>query len=134
MANKILLSIKPKFAELILNGEKKYEFRRVLPAKLQTGDTIVMYASAPVSAVVGEFRVYGSISNTPETVWIESGAYGGISKEFFDQYFDGREIASAILVGEEGKVRYKKVLPLSSLGISRPPQSFCYIKEGVAYE
>ena len=43
---KILMSIKPQFVEKIRRGEKKYEFRRVLP-RCQEIDTIIVYASKP---------------------------------------------------------------------------------------
>lgn len=36
---KILMSIKPQFVEKIRRGEKKFEFRRVLP-KYQAGDKV----------------------------------------------------------------------------------------------
>lgn len=53
---KILISIKPQFVDKIRRGEKKFEFRRVLP-KHQEVDTIIVYASKPVGKVVGEMII-----------------------------------------------------------------------------
>lgn len=49
-----IFSIHPQFADLILSGEKKFEFRRI-PAKRDI-DKILIYATAPVCAVVGEVK------------------------------------------------------------------------------
>ena len=53
---KVLLSIKPEFVEKIFDGSKKYEYRKVLPKRTDIS-VIVIYASAPVQRVVGEFRI-----------------------------------------------------------------------------
>lgn len=50
---KILLSIKPVFAEQIIRGEKRVELRR--RAKIMMGDVIFLYASSPAKKIVGEF-------------------------------------------------------------------------------
>lgn len=42
---KVLLSIKPEFAEKIFSGEKKFEFRRSI-FKDKTVKTVLVYASA----------------------------------------------------------------------------------------
>lgn len=51
---KILMSIKPRFWKMIREGKKTYELRRLCPY-ISTGDHVVVYASSPISAVVGSF-------------------------------------------------------------------------------
>ena len=51
-------------------------------------DTIVVYASSPVCRVVGEFKVDGILCETPETLWQHTHDSAGITREFFDRYFD----------------------------------------------
>ena len=53
---KVLLSIKPEFVERIFDGSKKYEYRKML-FKRNDINVVVIYASAPVKRVVGEFRI-----------------------------------------------------------------------------
>ena len=53
---KVLLSIKPEFAEKIFNGTKKYEFRKSI-FKNKDVDTVVVYASSPWQYVIGEFHI-----------------------------------------------------------------------------
>ena len=49
-----LMSIKPLFAEQILSGQKRYELRR-RAGEISAGSLVVLYASNPVKAIVGEF-------------------------------------------------------------------------------
>ena len=53
---KILMSIKTKYADKILDGSKKWEFRKSIP-KLKHFDTldVVIYSSQEYKAIVGEF-------------------------------------------------------------------------------
>ena len=52
MMPSILLSIKPEYAEKILSGEKRYEFRRKL-CKREI-DKIYIYATRPVQKVIAD--------------------------------------------------------------------------------
>ncbi|CAB3761747.1 ASCH domain-containing protein [Paraburkholderia solisilvae] len=122
---KVLLSIKPEFAEKILLGEKHFEFRKALP-KASGVKTALIYATKPVGKVVGEFDIDGFISESPRKLWSRTKGFSGITKRFFNEYFAGREVAHAIKVKDAR--RYEKPLELPSVlesGVA--PQSFCYV-------
>ncbi|MBU1312051.1 MAG: ASCH domain-containing protein [Gammaproteobacteria bacterium] len=122
---KVLLSIKPEYAEKILSGEKRFEFRKAL-FKNKDVKTVVIYATMPVGKVVGEFEFDGVVSGTPKVVWSQTESYSGISQDFFEEYFEGREMAHAIKVGNV--IRYREPLNLSMIvpnGLA--PQSYRYI-------
>lgn len=122
---KVLLSIKPEYAEKILSGSKLYEFRKALPKSSEVKSCII-YATMPVGKIVGEFEIGGYISSSPEELWKKTSDHSGISESFFMEYFDGRELAHAIEV--KSVKRYKKAKLLNSVlpsGIA--PQSFCYV-------
>ncbi|APG03522.1 hypothetical protein BJI69_06080 [Luteibacter rhizovicinus DSM 16549] len=122
---KVLLSIKPEYAEKILLGEKRFEFRKAVP-KNAAVRTIVIYATMPVGKVVGEFEVGGILAERPRNIWSMTSAFAGITKRFFNEYFEGRTTAYAIKV--KSPKRYDKPLDLSSVLTSGiPPQSFCYL-------
>ena len=57
---KVLLSIKPEFAEKIFDGTKKFEYRRTI-FKNTNIKHIVVYASSPIQKVIGEFLQIGNI-------------------------------------------------------------------------
>lgn len=122
---KVLLSIKPEYAEKILIGEKHFEFRKAIP-KIQGVKTVVIYATMPVGKVVGEFEIAEFISASPSKLWETTSEFSGITKRFFCEYFQGRKTAYAIRVKKVK--RYKVPLDLSVVhksGIA--PQSFCYL-------
>lgn len=123
---KVLLSIKPKFVEKIFDGSKKYEYRKVLPKRTDIS-VIVIYASAPVQRVVGEFRINEIFSESVDILWERTKEYSGISKEYYMSYFQHKNVANAIEIGELKK--YKKTKILSDYKIVQAPQSFCYISD-----
>ena len=122
---KILLSIHPKFVEKILTGKKRFEFRKTLPTK--DVESVIIYATKPVGKVVAEFKVKSIHSKSPEQLWLETKNYAGIDKNFFFQYFKGREIAHAFEVGKLMVFEQPKELK-EFVSSGTPPQSFCYIK------
>lgn len=122
---KVLLSIKPEYAEKILDGDKHYEFRKAIP-RAPGVTTVVIYATMPVGKVIGEFDIDQFLSETPSDLWSITSEFSGISKRFFNEYFQGRDTAHAIKVKKAR--RYDQPLDLSSVlrsGVA--PQSFCYL-------
>ncbi|WAW11114.1 ASCH domain-containing protein [Oxalobacter vibrioformis] len=122
---KVLLSIKPEYAEKILDGQKLFEFRKAIP-KATGVKTAVIYATMPVGKVIGEFDIDEFMSDTPNDLWSATSEFSGITKKFFNEYFRGRKTAYAIKIGVAR--RYKKPLDIKTiLGREMPPQSFCYL-------
>ena len=123
---KVLLSIKPEFANRIFEGSKKYEFRKAVFKKPDI-KTVVVYASFPVQKVIGEFDIDTILSDIPVNLWEKTQNDSGISKEFFFNYFLDKKIGFAIKVK---KARcYKEPLCLRRNFNLAPPQSFCYVYE-----
>lgn len=121
---KVLLSIKPIFAEQIFSGIKKYEFRRTI-FKDQDVRTIVVYASSPIKQVIGEFEVEEIICSKIPSLWKKTCQNAGISKQEFYQYFAGKKEGYAIKIKKTR--RYKKFLSLQRDFKLNPPQSFIYL-------
>lgn len=118
-----LLSVKPNFADAIIRGKKKYEFRRNIFARQV--DVVLVYATVPVRRVVAEFDVCSVISESLPLLWERTHHLAGIDSEFFWKYFEGRDYGHAIEIGD---VRQYKIpfCPIEELGV-RPPQSFVYL-------
>jgi type I restriction enzyme S subunit len=122
----VLLSIKPKFAEAILGGRKKYEFRKKAFSQKNIG-LVYMYATAPIKKLVGVFRINSIIEDKTSTLWHRLKDDAGISeKEFFD-YFRNREVGFAFEIIEVEKFE-NPVDPMIIFPNFVPPQSFCYIE------
>lgn len=125
MQTTVLLSVKPRFADAILSGRKVFEFRRAVFRRPGVCK-VVLYASSPVQRVVGEFYVEDILAMKPRALWAATKDGSGIDKEYFDTYFEGRRTAYALKV--RAARRYPRPLELGQhFGISRPPQSFCYL-------
>ncbi|MGL4094824.1 ASCH domain-containing protein [Agrobacterium cavarae] len=123
---KVLLSIKPEYAEKIFNGEKSFEFRKTIFTDPDV-DTVVVYATMPVGKVIGEFKIADVHEGEPEDIWRKTEKKSGISSSFFSEYFLGRKRAYAIEVGETKIFDVPKTV-MEILGRSTPPQSFAYLK------
>ena len=122
---KILISIKPQFVEKIRRGEKKFEFRRVLP-RHQEISHIIVYASKPVGKVVGEITVAGFLTLTVDEMWNTTKDISGLTREEFFNYFHDKENAHAIAI--ESYRDYEQPIPLGVLLPGKvPPQSYCYL-------
>jgi predicted transcriptional regulator len=121
---KVLLSIKPEFAEKIFNGTKKYEFRKSIFKK--NVDKVVVYASSPVQRVIGEFIIADIIYENKETLWQKTKDSSGITKEFYDEYFINKEKGYAIQICN-AKL-YSNPLLLADFGLKVAPQSYVYIE------
>jgi predicted transcriptional regulator len=122
----VILSIKPIYAEKILSGEKRFEYRKVVFKQAVT--RVYLYASFPVCRIVGEFFLAGIISDSPNSVWRKTKKYSGVDLQFFNSYFKDKKTAHALHVSSAKK--YKKALdPKTLISGFRAPQSFCYVED-----
>jgi len=121
---KVLLSIKPEFAEKIFSGEKKFEFRRAI-FKDKSVKKVLVYASAPVQKVIGEFEIEEIVCQDIETLWKTTQEFAGISYDFFSSYFEGRKEGFAIKI--TNLHRFKNAQCLKKDYNLLPPQSFVYV-------
>lgn len=121
----ILLSINPQYVERIMCGKKKFEFRKNVCKR--NVDKIVIYSTSPVMKVVGEAEVEEVLVDEPQKIWNVTEEYSGVEREFFDEYYEGREQAVAYKL--KSVVEYDKPKMLNEYGIKSAPQSFCYLNE-----
>ena len=121
--SKILMSIKPEFVEKILNGEKKYEYRKTLPKK--NIDKIIIYSTYPIKKIVGEVEVKNVLIDNIDVIWSKTKNYSGTNKEFFLSYYKNKNKAIAYELGEIKL--YNPPLLLSDFNIKFSPQSFIYL-------
>ena len=122
----VLLSIKPKFAESIINGRKKYEFRKNAFSKRNIG-RVYIYSTNPIKKIVGIFRISKIIEDKPINLWRQLKDDAGVSEEEFFDYFRNREIGFALEIVEVEKFE-NPVDPKIMFPNFVPPQSFCYLK------
>ncbi|ALU11632.1 hypothetical protein EYM_03225 [Ignicoccus islandicus DSM 13165] len=113
----VLLSIKPKYAQRILSGYKKFELRTWIGLDLVPGMLVVMYVSGEIKAIIGEFRIGKVIKGRPEYVRKRIEQEGGeevtgIGEEDYS-YISRSKKAFALEVTEPKK--YKRPIYLNEL-------------------
>jgi len=123
----ILLPIKPKYATKILNGEKNIEFRKSFPK--EDVDKIVIYATAPISRIIGEVEVIEEHTEKNISLlsyYLLNKAFKiGITEDEFNKYYKNKSFVYYYKLGEVTK--YDK--SLKDIGINYAPQNFVYLKE-----
>lgn len=122
----VLMSVRPEFAEKILDGSKKYEFRKTVFRKHV--DRVYIYSSSPVKRIVGFFSMGGVLEGTPEELWEKCRHHSNTSRESFFGYLRGSDKAYAIKIKNPKKFS-EPVDPRSLVEGFVPPQSFCYVSE-----
>lgn len=124
---KILLSIKPLYANRILSGQKKVEYRKQVISRKDISHVLI-YASRPVCRVVGEFRIAGVIlSDTPDKLWEKTARISGINKTDYFAYFANHSIAYGYQI--EDVKAFDKPRTLLEYGLKRAPQNFVYVED-----
>ena len=120
---KVVLSIKPEFANKIFDGTKKYEFRKAI-FKNDKIKTIIVYASSPIQQVIGEFEIERIINKDIDSLWQLTQDFSGVTEDYFYQYFANRADGFAIQIRKPKKYKQPKCLK-ADYNLA-PPQSFAY--------
>ena len=126
----LILSIKPQYVEQIFNGNKTIELRKSMPSA-NVGDTVIIYSTVPVKAIVGICRIDDIIIETPENIWLKYSKKLGISdKDFWEYYRDSNKSVSIFI---SIICKFELGIPLSDIKkihpSFQPPQCFKYISK-----
>ncbi|MDD1385948.1 hypothetical protein [Curtobacterium poinsettiae] len=118
-----VMAIHPRYANAILEGQKLVEFRKRKLADDIT--TVLIYATAPIQKVVGEFSIKETVVDDPSAIWAAYGNVGIIDESSFGDYYASSTHAVALLVGQA--TRYRRPHALADLDTKSIPQSFYYV-------
>ena len=122
----VLLSIKPKYANAILAGEKLVEFRKLVFKR--EIERVYIYSSSPEQRIIGYFTIEDIISDTPVELWKQFSKVGLIAKEDFFDYFANKEVGYSIKIKSVNRFRKSKN-PKEIFKNFVPPQSYMYCDE-----
>jgi predicted transcriptional regulator len=130
MAGALFLSVRPKYAERILQGIKTVELRRVRPA-ISKGDKIVLYISSPAREVRAILVVESVSCDRPDKLWKEVKDKAGVTRSEFEDYFNGAKLGVAIYIRDVQELSFS-----IDLSILRklwpnfmPPRSYRYVSD-----
>lgn len=126
----LVLSVHPPFAELILSGVKDVELRRTRPAAAAPL-SILVYATAPVSALVGVCRLVGLSVGEPDAMWRQASKGAVVERSTYDAYYRGAE--TAVLWHLSAPRSFPEHIDLEKLRSAwcefTPPVSFRYVPD-----
>lgn len=129
------MPIKPAYAVRLIEGFKKYEFRRT--AIRQDITHIIIYASSPVKKIIGIAEVESVNVASPTAIWESTKHDAGITRKEYRRYFQGTKRAVAIKIKNVIRLRYD-IEPSKIRDGFKVPQSFLYIDmdfvKGAIYE
>jgi predicted transcriptional regulator len=129
----VLISIKPKYATAILNGEKTVELRKRRP-NIIPGAKVWIYATAPIAELKGYARLDRIVSASPASIWREFEIETRVSKSDYDRYFGESNFAYALVLS--GVKVLENPLELEQMKQMvrgfHPPQFFCRLNGAVA--
>lgn len=107
-----------------MSGSKVAEFRRRM-ARLSVRRVLV-YATAPDSALMGYFDVERTDTACPQVLWKSFRSNAGITESGFFRYFHGIDEGHALVASRS--VAFPCPFPISILGDGWvPPQGFRYV-------
>ncbi|MBN1763008.1 MAG: ASCH domain-containing protein [Methanomicrobia archaeon] len=120
----MILSVKSEYADRILDGVKRFEFRTQRPRRQVS--RVYIYATSPRKRIVGCFRLIRVLSGSPEEIWETCGNHGGIEKEKFFSFFGNSEMIYGFEVGYIERFN-PPIDPFKMNCDFRAPQSFAYV-------
>ena len=120
----VILSIKPKYVESIVNGQKQFEFRKSI-FKDRSVERVYIYATSPVMRIIGYFIIEDIFEKSPENLWIDFHTHAGIDEREFFHYFSNKDTGYAI--GIRDVHTFEEPLdPRESIPGFHAPQNFMY--------
>ena len=143
MNNDIIMSIHPKWIQKIFTGEKKFTIRKRAPLQCSPFKVYVYCTKKPDhwipgvrgfgdsyevnGNIVGEFTCVRIWDMRPPFKGSEAGT--GLSAKQLYEYMGDKDHLDFIEIQDPGV--YNTPKKLEDFGLSRPPQSWCYVKEQI---
>lgn len=93
-----MIALHPQYWEMYKDGSKVWELRKVNHSPRRV-DGLVIYATAPVSRMVGEVDLISLNTGYLDQMWTLVKRGCGITREQYDQYYQDQEIAIAYRLG-----------------------------------
>lgn len=129
MAEAVLLSIKPKWANLIFEGKKKIEVRKTQPKLIKAVFKVYLYVTGDVKKVIGECECYyiNAMMLNGKELWFFNTKDTCLTEEELREYSNGGSLYGWHLRNVK---KYDNPKTLTDVGLKRAPQSWCYVKGG----
>lgn len=124
----LFLSLRPRYAEMILVGAKTAEVRRVRP-RAQPRTQVLLYAASPMRQVVGRALITDIVHASISQLWRRYGARTALSRPELNDYLKGAATPTVLLLDDVRPLDH----PVALEDLRRvwprfqPPQSYRYL-------
>ena len=125
----ILMSIKPKYADRIISGDKRVELRRRKPINIGKGTIVLLYVSVPVQSITGAFWVDSIVEKPTGQLWKLVKDTASVTRDEFEKYFTGALLGVGIFFSKF--ILFPEPILLHTFNKNNipfhPPQGFRYV-------
>ena len=127
------MSVRPRYAESILTGDKSAEVRRQRP-DIRAGTPVIIYATKPVGAVIGTARVDDVHEGSPQELWDRYHDQMALSQDEYDQYLIGAATACILILSGAHRLPYPLTLDdMREAASFQPPRSYRYVNRNALH-
>lgn len=130
MANAILMSIHPKWAQKIYSDKKRVEWRKSYP-KVEGKIRVYIYETAPVKKVTGFFTLLGVEGVDANKSITFSYEKGQVPIDDLKKYQGDSMCIFAWEIKHGSVVKFYNPKTLADFGLNRPPQSWQYVEDEI---
>jgi predicted transcriptional regulator len=125
-----LISIKPKYVDRFLNGQKAVEIRN-RKVNLTNNSKLWIYTTLPKASIQTIAYVKYVDIDSPEFIWKKHRESIGISKNSFDKYVNGSNKISAIVTKDIRKLPFEITLEeiRNMVPEFQPPQFLKFMRD-----
>ncbi|CCO47126.1 hypothetical protein VIBNISOn1_230025 [Vibrio nigripulchritudo SOn1] len=125
----IVISLKPKWVSLVLEQRKTIELRKSFAKELRNDTLALIYASSPISAIVGTVTIEKATEGEIDYIWNKYGEESQVSKQEFMRYFHKKNKAIALHLNNPVGVNKLTLGELRTCCNFVPPVSWRYLKD-----
>lgn len=123
----LLLSIRPRHAEAVVDGRKTVEVRRRRVAA-PPGTLVILYATRPVHAVVATARLARTLTCAADEVWQSHASRLALERAELAEYLNGAEACLLFLEDVRPLAIRLSIDDMRRQAPFQPPQSYRYLK------
>jgi len=117
-----VLSIKKEYGMNLLECKALWEYRR-RKSRINVGDKLVLYATAPNRELIGEFFVGEIVTGSPNEVWEKTKGDVCYQEDEVMPYLESGDFPIAFKVTNPKK--YQQAIPIDKIPLFRSPMSYC---------
>ncbi len=100
-----LFPIAEEYADMILSGEKEFEYKKQNVVSVERGEKCYIYVPGPVKAVEGFFIIGDKLRMSADKLWERTRGRVNETRGEFYSYLGDQEEATALEIDDYGRIK-----------------------------